>query len=610
MAGGEEPPTRGVVEGEWIEIDFGAEWQGFAPQSGDILELATALVPGHQGSTAVAALLVTSVRKTGEGSLEWQGRIVGRSDDAVGKELSNLVNRRHHPLHLCWHVPCTFAEEDGVIHVTRARWWERGSFDAPYLRAWGRLVIKEYDTLEEGEAPKPGPKRAARRKPGTGKGLRKPAHAGAGNPPARRRAVASGTPGALKEKLKGLREKLLAEKRKGGEKPILVHDSEDSEGSTMEDSNASDKDEEREEEETGGRRRPVTSLALQDVKREEPEKDLKSSRLKKTRRRKVKRPRDPGLQLLAQAAQRGEAREEEERSKKEKKRKGSGNRGVKALVAALTGREKEKKEKRDGKKKRKRKSRGAYDPPGDSSGSSEYEEESSGSESSEMLAPLQKKSQKKPGTVLRMLVHHAKQALDQSAVIETKQVESVTGGVKLGTYFNLLVRPYHAVSSRDMKEMNHLAVCLDELRAGELGKLGDSLASRFLAIHTAVNDGSWRAAQYLELHPLEPTQGAPTSLLLEARRHGKLVNKSLGTEEWRRPRGESEGWKGGGKGDAKGKGKGKGKDWSRQGKGGEASWQGRGGGWNKNRNWWEANKEKADGKDSKGGEKDAKKADK
>ena len=64
------------------------------------------------------------------------------------------------------------------------------------------------------------------------------------------------------------------------------------------------------------------------------------------------------------------------------------------------------------------------------------------------------------------LVHHAKQALDQSAVVETKQVETVTGGVKLGTYFNLLVRPYHAVSSRDMKEMNHLAVCLDELRAG------------------------------------------------------------------------------------------------------------------------------------------------
>jgi hypothetical protein len=413
----------------------------------------------------------------------------------------------------------------------------------------------------------------------------------------------------LKEKLRGLREKLLGDKRKAAEEPILVHDSEDSEGSTMEDSNASDKDEEREEEEIGGRRRPVTSLALQDVKREEPEKGLKSGGLKKTRRRKVKRPRDPGLQLLAQAAQRGEAREEEERSKKEKKRRGSGNKGVKALVAALTGKEKEK-EKRDGRKKRKRKSRGAYDPPGDSSGSSEYEEESSGSESSEMLAPLQKKSQKKPGTVLRMLVHHAKQALDQSAVVETKQVETVTGGVKLGTYFNLLVRPYHPVSSRDMKEMNHLAVCLDELRAGELGKLGDSLASRFLAIHTAVNDGSWKAAQYLELHPLEPTQGAPTSLLLEARRHGKLVSKSLGTEEWRRPRGESEGWKGGGKGDAKGKGKGKGKDWSRQGKGGEASWQGRGGGWNKNRNWWEANKEKPDGKDNKGGEKDAKKADK
>ena len=48
-----------------------------------------------------------------------------------------------------------------------------------------------------------------------------------------------------------------------------------------------------------------------------------------------------------------------------------------------------------------------------------------------------------------------------------------------------------------------LAICLDELRGGDLGKLGDSLASRFLAIHTAVNEGNWRSAQYLELLPAD-----------------------------------------------------------------------------------------------------------
>ena len=90
--------------------------------------------------------------------------------------------------------------------------------------------------------------------------------------------------------------------------------------------NASDKDEEREEEEIGGRRRPVTSLALQDVKREEPEKGVKSGGLKKTRRRKVKRPRDPGLQLLLRPRSGGRPGREEG-SKKEKKRRGSGTKG-------------------------------------------------------------------------------------------------------------------------------------------------------------------------------------------------------------------------------------------------------------------------------------------
>jgi len=80
----------------------------------------------------------------------------------------------------------------------------------------------------------------------------------------------------------------------------------------------------------------------------------------------------------------------------------------------------------------------------------------------------------------------------------------MTARVKLTSYFNLVIRPYHQSSSRDMKELHHLAVALDELRGGQLGQLGDSLAARFLATHTAVNEGHWRSAQFLEIHPLEP----------------------------------------------------------------------------------------------------------
>jgi len=133
---------------------------------------------------------------------------------------------------------------------------------------------------------------------------------------------------------------------------------------------------------------------------------------------------------------------------------------------------------------------------------------------------LQKRSSKKPGAVLKMLVDHAKTTLDQSSVVETEKDQQVTGGIKISTYFNLLVRPYHSPASRVMKEMNHVAVCLDELRSGQLGRLGDSLSSR--------------------------RKGAPTSLL-EPKRHGRLVQKSQGKEPWR-PKGEGDPWRSSGKG--------------------------------------------------------------
>ena len=100
------------------------------------------------------------------------------------------------------------------------------------------------------------------------------------------------------------------------------------------------------------------------------------------------------------------------------------------------------------------------------------------------------------------------------------------------------------------------------------------------------------------------------------RRHGKLVSKSLGTEngdvpeEWRRPEEKAKAGREEEKEMPKEKGR---KERARL----EQARKRRRGflartrrGWNKNRNWWEANKEKPDGKDNKGGEKDAKKADK
>ena len=65
-----------------------------------------------------------------------------------------------------------------------------------------------------------------------------------------------------------------------------------------------------------------------------------------------------------------------------------------------------------------------------------------------------------------MLVQHARSAFDQTALVQTSESKEVAGGVKMASYFNLLVRPCFSAASRDMKELHHVAICLDELRSG------------------------------------------------------------------------------------------------------------------------------------------------
>lgn len=273
---------------------------------------------------------------------------------------------------------------------------------------------------------------------------------------------------------------------------------------------------------------------------------------------------------------------------------------------------KEKKEKRKKKKKKKR------DPSGSSGGSSSYSSSrdshkrsssrggSSESSDSSLLAPLQRKSKQNPGGVLKMLLKHARMLMDQDTAVDVGEEDGLGGGVRMTSYFSLMLRPYHPTSSRDTKELYLLATTIDQLRMGKLGALGDALASRFIAIQTAMSEGTWRSAQYLEMHPLDSGTPAPVPLLLEARKHAKLVDKSQRQEDYRGGRGnwrtddrnkwQQDDWnKGkGGKG-KKGKGKGRGRNqWSQQ-----------QGGWdygNNQGNWW--NKQKEDkGKDEKGGEK-------
>ena len=155
----------------------------------------------------------------------------------------------------------------------------------------------------------------------------------------------------------------------------------------------------------------------------------------------------------------------------------------------------------------------------------------------------------------------------------------------MGTYFALLIRPYYPQNSPLVRELYALAQSIDLLRAGRLPETGDALASRFIAVHTALGEGGWQTASQLELFPLEPVQSATTATMLQAQKHRRLIQKSQGVypSRWTgsgagKGKGGAAGWTDKGKkGEPKGRGKGKGKSQKKEGawnnKGDVAAWR-------------------------------------
>jgi hypothetical protein len=221
---------------------------------------------------------------------------------------------------------------------------------------------------------------------------------------------------------------------------------------------------------------------------------------------KIKKGGSTSVQLLAQAVQSAQIGERR-RKKKEKEKKGP----IDQLVKLLKGERGDKKKKK--KKKRKDRPRQGGDgllrvkpDPGGSggSGSSSSDSESSSAagggkegdsgEDSDLSCepPLKKKASKDPGSVLAMLVRHAQEQLDKGALMEEEgSRSSVVTGIKIATYFGLLIRPYHPQGSPLLRELYSLAQAIDLLRQGRLPEAGDALAARFIAVHTALGEGGW-----------------------------------------------------------------------------------------------------------------------
>lgn len=608
-------------EGERVKAGD-PKWLKIFPKPDEVLEFVVNVKKdgGESIESVVCALIVTDIALMKDAGMVVSGRVIGATDEEYLKELHLEVNRRKKGIHLCAKELPLLPVEGAVASTTEVAVWKAKNFPGDYLKPWGSLVLKE--VLEKGpefegptegppkkrrgDVPKkrpaaasaktaPSPKRVRKRRELSGKG-----RGGGGSPlPAGNKQLA--------EQLASLKMNLL------GKVKDTVIDLEDPEydhaGGPGEDESGSGSAEHpppckrtvKEERRlaSGGHLNPRRSLlALMNGSPDEATRDGSSRKPRRRRSGSSQLSKHPAQQLLAVAAEQGRCREDK---RKQRKRGGSedGRKGKDGEDRNSRKRKKEKKKKKVKKEKKERKKKRRGHPGGDSGGSSSSDSESSrssassSSESSSLLAPLQRKSREEPGAVLKMLVKHARETLDQSALVDTEESKDITRGVKLSSYFSLMLRPYYSTSSRDMKELFHLANCVDQLRSGQLGLLGDSLASRFLAIHCAMVEGTWKSAQYLELNPLDAPTSAPTPVLLEAKRHAKLIYKSQSHESYKK---NSEwDWKGGeerkGKGKQKGKKGGKGKWRSGNGRGDWDNWQ--------KDSWWERNRDKKDGKDAK-----------
>lgn len=293
-------------------------------------------------------------------------------------------------------------------------------------------------------------------------------------------------------------------------------------------------------------------------------------------------------QLVDKAVLTAEERSKEKR-KRGKKKESKTKKMQEALALILTGGSKSKKEKKKAKRKRRMRSDGVIESYSEDSNSSSSDEEESSSSKSELDTPMKKRSRQAPGSILAMLANHVKEQLDQGATTEVPDHgTALTSGVRVMTYFMLHLKPSFPNNLKELRELHHLAACIDVLRSGDIARTGDGLAARFISIHQALLDQSWGTAKHMELFPMEDTTAATTSMVLATRKHTKLISKVQNQQAWNlwsgygrgRGKGKGDWWSGQEyKGDVKGekgktkKGKGKGKGKWYQSEGYDQDWK-------------------------------------
>ena len=582
---GEEPGDGVVQTFDFADID---RWRTLTPHLGEVLVVELSGSSFEVFEEVWAPFLVIHVAMGVTGGLSCQVKSLGVEEERLNKTLSSLFNRKTGTLHLCNDTPCS-EPEGGTIHVKTLKKFSLEEFSPNLSASQSRQAQKWLD--------------AARKAAKGGEG--EPDKEAEPNRKGKKDKEEADRPGGIDvdaSKIEALRKKKAKEGVKAklaGVRPDTGSGQSSSSSGTSSSESSKARDTYAQEEMDGlragarleGRGRSkgaikdgttksyADQLALkaqeklvvtQRTKGQEASGSSQKSLLAALNVRGHQRSRDgkqgasPAKKGHHQKSQsRGRSTSSSRGRKKRKRGKGSPSPGGSSSGGGKKKNKSGKKKKRKSKKvKKKKRKHGRHRSCSNSSSSSSRRTRSSDS-ALELEAPLRKKSREEPGSVLAMLIEHVRAQLEQGAQLDmlSHEKHSLTSGIRILTHLNLFIRPNFPGAMKEIRELHVLASAMDVLRLGSLGRLGDILAGRYIALHQSLLDSGWGGARRLEVAPLEDGSAISDGLLLRARKHQRLVLKSQGadfswgqgrgrgkggrTNNWSQWQQESESWKGG-----------------------------------------------------------------
>ena len=618
-------------------------WSSLSPIPGQVVEVYMPNSNYLQYIEGWAAFLILEATTWLDGSVASHAYHMGCQVSSEDADLDTLFNEEPYHLHLCLSEPCVVADTSvdpsKYLHVTHVRLWTMEKILAQQNYISSERVKMSQKVHKTRLA---GGKGKGQKVPRTGAGPKRKTAPKEPNPPAKRprrkkneEDVGDGAGATGKEaepekdeaKLKALRDKLKKTRERlqgaAGHAGKTAEQAEYVSGEEPEDiqSSAEDIDSAPEEGLKTGLRLKRNPLSLAPAERKETKKDKKKSGNRNLPLEdQLEALKDGTMKSLSgQLVQQALVVTQQRRKERDKKRRqeGKGKAQASALGRALAQLLKGKKPggsdpedegsgggKKKKKKKKKKKRRVLKDGVICSSESSSSRYSDAGTEAasseSDLEAPLRKKTRDHPGSVLRMLIQHIKDQMDQTALMETESSPQIlTSGIKVMSYFNLFVKTAFPHHQKELHELHHIAAALDLLRAGDVARVGDTLAARYMAVHQSMVDASWMTARHMEIHAMEDSTAAGAAAVLATRNPARLVAKVQGAlplgssnaGKGRAGKGKTDWHYGESKGEAKGKGKTK-KGKNKWGQTQGSSWEKGGKDWNKNQ---ERSDEKAKG---------------